>query len=452
MKLRTLQQGVQQQALTQALRQSLHILQMPLLDLQEILSQELESNPVLEELVTSLESLIQGSSGRSEMTQAADPSPGQEEEEEDFLSSIPQPPPSLTQFLLQQFNTRLLNSEEKTAGEAIIGNLDKAGYLLESIEEIAASLKLPAETVEKTLRMVQQCEPVGIGGRSLQECLLIQLRAQGLEKSLAGRLVSEGVLDAVANPQQHERLAHRFKTTPQEIAEAAQKIRSLSPRPGERISSFQELPAIVPDIIITKDREGEFHITLRESELPSLRISPYYKKMLTDPAVGEEARSFVRERILSASVLLRGVQQRHQTMRNLAEALIRLQPAFLEKGNAALCPMTHKDVAVIIKRHPSTVARAVSRKYLECPAGTFLLANLFSSSLKTVEGNAVSAETAKAHLQSLVEKEDPQNPLSDEALMDRARTEGILLARRTVAKYRQQLEIPPAHQRRRRLA
>ena len=452
MKLRAFQEAVQHQTLNQALRQSLHILQMPLQELQETLKEELESNPVLEEI---LENLVQGAlnGNGSKLKEPSDPSSWQEEEEgDDFLSSIPQPPPSLAQFVHQQFSTLLPSAEEAAIGEAIIGNLDRAGYLTEPIEQIAADFKVAVPAAEKVLRMIQQCEPVGIGSRSLQECLLIQLRAQGLEKSLAGRLVSAGALDTVANVQQHERLAHQFKVTLQEISEAVRKICSLAPRPGEVIPSQEELPSIVPDITITKDREGEFHAALRESELPNLRISSHYKKMLTDPAVAEEARLFVRDRILSATILLRGVQQRHQTMRNLAHALIQLQPAFLERGNVALRPMTYKDVAAVIKRHPSTVARAVSKKYLECPAGMFSLVNLFSSSLKTVEGSNVSAETAKAYLQLLVEKEDPQNPWKDEGLMDRARSEGILLARRTVAKYRQQLGIPPAHQRRKRLS
>jgi len=200
-------------------------------------------------------------------------------------------------------------------------------------------------------------------------------------------------------------------------------------------------------VVITQKGDGEFQIVLRNDELPPVRISARYRRMLTDPAVPEEVRSYVRERIQAAVSVLRAVQQRQQTISRLAEAIVSSQPEFLVHGLSALKPMTYRQMAEKIGRHASTVARAVARKHLDCPAGLFALSDLFSQSLEATHGD-VSAQSVRVLLKEMLEGEDRCNPLSDEAIGRRLQAQGIRVARRTVAKYRQQLKIPPAHQRR----
>ena len=437
MKLRAVQQGLQRPVLAQVLQQSLHILQMPLLDLKVLLERELESNPALEEtLRTSSLAPWEGPQGQEQ----------EEEEGFDTVVSVAEPPPTLSDLLHQQLSLLASTLEESMAGQAIIDNLNEDGYLHEPSEEIAASLQLPVETVERGLKLVQQCDPVGVGARTLKECLLLQLRDQGSEKSLAGRLVAEDTLDDLAH-RQYSRLARRMGATVQEVEEAARKISTLSPWPGRLVCQESPCP-LIPDIVITKDRDGQFQIALRDDELPALRISPTFQKMLVDPTVTEETRTFVRQKIQAAVTILRGIEQRHQTMRRIARVLVELQPEFLEYGLIYLKPMTYRQMAVAIGRHPSTVARAVAHKVLECPAGLFPFSDLFSAALPAEAAGPTSSQSVKAQLQEWIASEDRQHPFSDDQLVTRFQAFGIQLARRTIAKYRSQLRIPPAYQRR----
>ena len=465
MKIKPLQQGVQHQALAQALQQSLAILQMPLLELRQLLEAELESNPVLEEaselLAESLKAPAEMATTSSEsldrLAHVTHPdnertnfweTMEEDEDDNDPLSAIAQPPPTLDDLLLRQVHGMALSPEIMRAAELIIGGLDESGYFREPLETLAAQLHLPLAVVEQGLKAVQQCEPVGVGARSLPECLLLQLQAQGLVTSLAARLIQGGALEELGQ-RQYARLARRFDCTPAEIEEAARKIALLAPQPGAVTGSHDQPPSIVPDIVITKHGDDRFHVVLRDNELPPVRISPTYRRMLRDPEVTDEVRAFVRDRIQAAVAVLRGIQQRQQTMHRLAEAVVKTQSAFLGHGLSGLKPMTYKQMAEAIGRHPSTVARAVAHKYLECPAGVFALSELFSVSLPGEFGEeGVSSQSVRMQLRELVASEDRRHPLSDEAIVAQMREHGMHLARRTVAKYRQQLRIPAAHERR----
>ena len=453
MKLRTTQQGVQQQVFAQALQQSLKILQMPLLELKALLEQELESNPVLEEGSPGLEDQVVDELIRishregSSMSDWESVSGGDEEDSTDPLAAIAQPPPTLVDVLLQQVQSHALPRQMLQAAEVIIGSLDEAGYLRDSLEELAGYTDIPLVVLEQVLGVIQGCEPAGVGARSLEECLLLQLKAKGLQDSLAALLIKNGTLEQLAQ-RNYSRLAAQLKVSQEEVEAAARLIASLAPKPGHLLPSGMPASSIVPDLLITKRGDGKFSVIFRDDELPPVKISQTYRKMLNDPRVAEDVRDYVRERIQAALGVLRGIQQRQQTMHRLAEAIIQLQPVFLQHGLGALRPMTYRQMAEAIRRHPSTVARAVAQKYLECPAGVFALSELFSASVASLEGDNVSAQTARVLLKDLVAEEDRRHPLSDETLVEKLQSQGILVARRTVAKYRQQLRIPAAHQRR----
>ena len=453
MKLRAIQQNIQHQVLSQALQQSLHILQMPILELRALLEAELVSNPVLEEgpeiagtQGDRLDQLVRAAHPEVDRANLWESAGDDDDESSDPLATVAQPPPTLDDFLLRQVAGMELTAEELKAAEVIIGVLDDRGYLRDPLEAIAGQAGLPVATVEKALQAVQQCEPSGIGARDLAECLLLQLKAQDLQDSLAARIIREGFLGAVGE-RQYVRVARRLGCGPEAVEQAARAIASLAPSPGELVSPGDSTPSIVPDLVITKHGEG-FHIQLRDDELPPVRISSSYRRMLDNPGISDEVRTFVRDRVQAALTVLRGIQQRQRTMRRLAEAIVASQPEFLEHGLGALRPMTHKQMAALIGRHPSTVARAVADKYLECPAGVFAVSDLFSASLPSDAGEAVSAQSIRVQLRELVAAEDRRRPLNDAAIAAQLRGLGIHLARRTVAKYRRQLRIPAAHQRR----
>ncbi|HEV2488156.1 MAG TPA: RNA polymerase sigma-54 factor [Terracidiphilus sp.] len=412
---------------------------------------------------------------------------------ENFLSQ----PTTLSDHLAWQLGALSLTPDLLNAAELVIGNLDEDGYLAASEEELAAaysqfSVSTPAngnglpdqaaaiELVRRGIDLVQHLDPAGVGARDLRECLLIQIAAQQLEFShvYAKRPVEEEEdphlsLKAEAEAQLEERrrsmevaalivdshlhllqkrdlkdLAHAAQITNEEAHAGMEFIRTLDPRPG-RLYNREQTRLIEPDVVFLK-RGGEWVVSMNEEDLPSLRLSQRYRRMLVAENTDKEVKDYVKERFRSAMQLMRNIAQRKSTILRTCEVIVRRQQEFLDKGVEALRPMMIKEVAEEIGVHPSTISRAVANKYAHTPQGVLELRFFFSEGSNGPEGADTPLLVLKRKVKKLIEDEDVRHPLTDDQLAAMLKAQGIQLTRRTVAKYREDMNIPSTHQRRKR--
>jgi RNA polymerase sigma-54 factor len=335
--------------------------------------------------------------------------------------------------------------------EFIIGSLDDRGWLATPLPEIAQATGQPFEQCEKVLRLVQGLEPVGVGARDLRECLLIQLEAKGQEGTLPWRLIHDQ-FDNLVNRRFPE-IARQLKCTVEEIQAAADCVATLNPKPGLEVSS-EDPKYVVPDLLVERVDE-EYVVLLNDRNVPRLRISSAYESVLRDRKKAErnsndnKTREYIQGKLNSARWLIQTIEQRRRTMIKVMNCIIREQREFFDKGIAFLRPLTLQQVARQIDMHESTVSRVCSGKYVQTPRGVFELKFFFSSGLETEDGEDVSARTAKDIIKTLIEEEDKREPLSDQRIAELLHEKGLRIARRTVAKYREQLNILPARFRRR---
>jgi RNA polymerase sigma-54 factor len=341
---------------------------------------------------------------------------------------------------------RLINEDEKVReiGEYIIGSLDDSGYLTCSIEEIARSVGEDEKKVEEILKMIQTFDPPGVGARDLRESLLIQLEMRDLEDSIAARIVSDYFEEF--KKKKYTDISKRLKVSVKEIQEMAKVIGSLNPKPGLDIVS--EGPTyVIPDLVV--ERVGDKYVVyLNDKNLPRLRISQSYRSQLEkDSSVSEETKEFINGRLKNAKWLIQTIEQRRRTMIKVMESIVEEQGEFFEKGAAYLKPLTLQQIAGQIGMHESTVSRVTTNKYVQTPRGVFELKYFFSSSLSTRSGDEVSARSAKLKIKEIISNEDSKKPLSDQKIADILKEEGLIIARRTVAKYREQLGVLPARHR-----
>lgn len=473
------QQMRQEMKLAPRMMQALKFLQVPWPELREMVRAELEQNPVLEEQVGDGQAQLPVA---EPLTAAAfndvdrendyepddygreidalekmleprpmdaapglpPPTPEAEEKRQYFLDSITAPP-SLHAHLAEQLNESGLAESAKQAGEYIIGNVDENGWLAADVAEIAREAGVGAAAVEEALAVVQEFDPAGVAARDLKECLLIQLRRGGCgDGSLAVRLVEEH-LEALGEATPAG-LAKALKVPPAEVAEAMKRIASLDPKPG---AQFSALPAVyvTPEVEIRRTTEGEYEVEMRREALPRLRISAEYESMLEDPATAEEARKYLAEKIRSGKFVMDSLYQRGVTIRKIAEAIAAAQEEFFEQGISKLKPMTMASLAEGLGVHETTVGRAVSGKYVRTPQGVFELRFFFTAGLAQADGGSISTEAVKEAVAKIIGGEDVRQPLSDQAIVGKLKAQGIQVARRTVAKYREQLGLPPAHKR-----
>jgi RNA polymerase sigma-54 factor len=341
---------------------------------------------------------------------------------------------------------RLITDEEMALaiGEYIIGSLDDSGYLTCTLKEIADTFGATEEEVEKVLKIIQTFDPIGVGARNLKECLLIQLEAKGLGSSLAARIVRDHFDEF--KQKKYLDLSKALKTSLKEIQEQAHVIGSLNPKPGLDIIS-EEPKYVIPDLVV--DRVGDRYIvSLNDRNIPHLRISQSYREELQQNVeLDSEAKDFIQSRLKNAKWLIQTIEQRRRTMIKVMEAIVEEQHEFFEKGAVSLRPLTLQQVASKINMHESTVSRVTTNKYVQTPRGVYELKFFFSSSLSTEDGEEISAKSAKIKIKTIIGKEDPRRPLSDQKIADILKKEGLIIARRTVAKYREQLGILPARHR-----
>jgi RNA polymerase sigma-54 factor len=360
---------------------------------------------------------------------------------EQFLSSEQ----TLYHYLLWQLNLSASAPEVRDAAEVIIGNLDDDGMLVgTTLEEIAQLGEWNLETVEKALELVQQMDPTGVGARSLQESLLIQLRAHGCGDRLAAKLISEH-FHKLQNHKLPE-LARELGIPIEDLVSEVKLIRQLDPHPGRKYAP-SDAHYIEPEVYIEK-MEEEYIIRFNDDGLPQLRINTQYRRMMENKETAKEARDFIKDRFRSAVDLLKNIEHRKQTIYRVCERIVERQREFLDKGVEYLKPMMLKDISEDIGMHLSTISRVVNGKYAHTPQGVIELRRFFTEGMVNDEGEEVSTRIIKLKIKKMIEAEDARNPLTDDEIAARLAAEGQKLSRRTVAKYRDQMKIPGSRERR----
>ena len=460
-----------QQVLSPQLQQSLLVLQTPLLELRNLVQQEMETNPVLEELpdepgpdageteasvddnfkseFEKLASLDQ--EWRDYMAQSANTgtdgfqrSREAKDKRQFFFDSIAVQE-TLQQNLLGQLNQSALNASDRKAAELITGNIDDNGFLQSTPEEMALNSGFPKEDFEKMLALTQSFYPPGVGARDLRECLLIQLRREGKEHSLEYKIVSEHMEDL--GRRRFPEIARRMGISVEDVQSAADNIGRLNPRPGQVFAAAPQ-NYVLPDVTVEKVN-GEYQISLNDEQIPHLRISNLYKDIIASGNTqGSEVKDYIRDKIRSGKFLIRSIHQRQQTISNIAQQIVARQYDFLEHGPSHLKPMTMAEVADAVGVHETTVSRAVSGKYMATPQGVFDMKYFFTPGYQTATGESLSNTSVKEAVLDVVKREDGNEPLSDNEIVEILSERGIPIARRTVAKYRTELNILPSHMRR----
>jgi RNA polymerase sigma-54 factor len=354
---------------------------------------------------------------------------------------------SLSEHLEWQLHMDPISEEVQAAAVCVIGNLDADGRLTATNEEIAAMGPWPEETVERARRAVMRLDPLGCGARDVRECLLVQLEVAGQTDRLAARLISEHL----AELQQHKlpHLSKQIGVDVDTLMNELQFIRTLDPYPGRRYSS-EEPVLIAPEIYIEKldEDDDDYVIYFADDGSPRLRLSPQYQTMLSQQGVSNETKSFIREKMRSAVDLLRNIEHRRQTIYKVVESIVHRQKEFLDHGVQYIKPMMLKDIAEDIGMHLSTVSRVVNRKYAHTPQGVIELRRFFTEGMMNEDGEEISTRIIKLKIKKLIEDEDSHNPITDDQVVKILAKEGIRLSRRTVAKYRDQMQIPGSRERR----
>ncbi|HET9939869.1 MAG TPA: RNA polymerase factor sigma-54 [Candidatus Eisenbacteria bacterium] len=459
--------------MTQRLQQALKLLQMPTLELQQALKLELERNPLLEEVdeieeVQEIEEVKkeEGQDGEAEPVETAEPDKNQEvdwnelwpdnyeipsaprtdDPDAEFYERVPVTRRSLGDHLIEQLRLLERGEEDLAIGEYLIGSIDENGYLQTTVEEVAEAFAVAPEKVEEVLAEIQKFEPAGVGARNLQECLWIQLVQRKDEGTLAGRVVQEQFDNLLA--KRFGEIARGLKCSIEEVQAAGDLIATLDPRPGQEIAA-EETKYVTPDLIVERVA-GEFVVSLNDRNVPRLRISQAYQQMLRNKSAGQdETRKFISDKLNSAKWLIQTIEQRRKTMIKVMRRIVEEQREFFERGVEGLKPLTLQQIANQIGMHESTVSRVTTNKYVQTPRGVFELKYFFSSGLATEEGDDVSAKVAKDKILTLINNEDKMDPLSDQRIAEILHEQGLRIARRTVAKYREALRLLPARARRR---
>ncbi len=466
MELRLSLRQTQRMIMTQSLQQAIGLLQLSRLELIQAVRQELEENPVLDEEVMEEPRLSTETSGEEEGEQADDRLSDFDwesylQDASDYRREFPREevetwspeerltrPRSLSDHLLFQLHLSTSDPIVIRWATEIIGNLDENGYLNVPLEDLRGETSTELDVIEHALGLVQSFDPVGVAARDLRECLLLQLDSikDGSEIALARTLVADHLVDLEG--RYLTRIADKLKVPIKAIQDAVLLICSLEPKPG-RTFSTEEPRYITPDVYILKI-DDRFVVVLNEDGLPRLRISSYYRGLLSKGrSSSKETREYVEGKMRSALWLIRSIEQRQRTLFKVTESIVKFQREFLDKGITHMRPLTLKEVAEDINMHESTVSRVTTNKYVHTPEGLFELKYFFHRGVQAVDGEAVSSLTVKELVRKLLTGEDTGKPLSDQKVVEILRQQGIEIARRTVAKYRGQLKIPSSSRRRR---
>jgi RNA polymerase sigma-54 factor len=467
----------QRVVMTPLLQQAIQLLQLSTLELQEVVQKELLENPLLEE--------VQPETAEQPDGQAAPDVPTAPPAEP--LSSEAAPPPTterqtddlpfdLTAVIFDDHEERSLVAQEdredlpfenmvrsvsslndhldeqlrfatedpvvRKIGEEIIGNLDEDGYLRAELGEIATRCGVEVAAVEPVLAMIQAFDPPGVAARSIQECLLIQLKSDPNPDPVSVEIVEQYFEDLTR--RRYPDIARALRLPLDRVMESVEEIMGLEPKPGRRFGG-NDSRYIVADVVVHK-MGSEYVVVLNEDGIPRLRVNSLYRSLLRNN--GDEAKQYVEQKLRSAMWLIKSVDQRQRTLRKVTQSIVKFQRDFLDKGIAHLKPLSLRDVGEDIGMHESTISRVTTNKYVETPQGLFELKYFFHSGIASGDGEMVSSVSVKKMIQDLLANEDPAKPLSDQEVAQILKGRGLVIARRTVAKYREELGILPSHQRR----
>ena len=488
----------QQMVLAPQLQQSLALLQAPILELRAQVEQELQQNEMLEEVPVAeleqeerpgkekdeaageptpaddspepaeegpepaaekdsadpvddfqaeFEHLAQiDEQWRDHFSQAAGPNRASQEDEErrQFMFDSLVAGQSLQEMLLEQVRDAGLTAEELPVAEMIVGNMDERGYLAASLEELSASTGLPLSRFASALTVIQGFQPPGVGARDLGECLRLQLERAGRQDTLEYKIVT-GHMEALGRRRFPE-IARALNEDVVDAQEAADRIGHLEPHPGRAFLPDND-QYIIPEVFVQKVGE-DWVVTLNNEQVPHLRISNHYKDVMARAETTPDVREYIRDKIRAGKFLIKSLHQRQQTIHNIATEIVKRQREFMEQGRAHLKPLTMNQVAEVVGVHETTVSRAVSGKYMETPHGVFEMKHFFTSGFTAADGQSVANTSIKDMVAEIIKGEDQFNPLSDDAIVKLLVAKGITIARRTVAKYRGELNILPSNLRR----
>jgi RNA polymerase sigma-54 factor len=467
------------------LYQAMDLLYMPLLDLQQHLKQELLNNPFLdmvepeEDEEESEEEAVETETQPEQEEKANDEidweeilldgfdagGRREEHEEREYYEPVTVDTRDLSDHLLDQISLLELTPRQAFLADEFIGNINEDGYLACSLDDLLTAVNatvvkaaeeierdtddLPLYTrseIEQMLSTIQSLDPPGVGARDLRECLMLQLKEAGLEQSVPYRLERD-CFEELINHRWSE-ISKRFGISPMDVQKAADEIKKLDPKPGLVYSAASD-NYIIPDLIVDKI-DGKYHVFLNDANLPRLKLSRAYQEIARDKKKFEgENKEFISSKLNSANWMIQAIEQRRQTMLKVMNYIVDRQRDFFEKGVQHLKPLTLREVAEVISMHESTVSRVTNEKFVQTPRGVLPLKFFFSSGLSTTAGEDVSARGIKAQIEKLVADEDPKHPLTDQAIVNILKESGVQIARRTVAKYRDQLGVLSARMRKR---
>ncbi len=479
------QRQSQSLVLAPQLRQSLKILQVAALDLRSVIQEELQANPTLEELPmegVSLDKEIDApEEGSADANSPADSDTTENREEVDFskefeilnkldedwrdhMASAGGAQPfttedaerrqhffdslvtetSLQEHLLQQAELADIAPSVLEAMRYLVGSLDDRGFLTQTPADIALQTGLPLETVQGAVKLLTTFDPPGIGAKSLEECLLIQLAAQGRGESMAARIVRDHF--ELLSRRRIPEIARKLGAHADDVQLAIEEIGSLNPAPGRRFADDNNR-VVVPDVTVEKDGD-KWVITLNSDYIPRLRISNTYRELIARGTLSKQERDYLRERIRSGKFLINSIEQRQQTIERITREIIQVQDAFFEHGVAQLKPLTMTQIAAVVGVHETTVSRAIANKFIKTPHGVFAMKFFFTPGYQADSGASVSNKSVKEMINDLVAGEDTAKPFSDQEIVAKLQEKGINIARRTVAKYREELGLLPSNLRR----
>jgi RNA polymerase sigma-54 factor len=467
--------------MTPQLQQAIRLLQLSRLEMNQMITQEIMENPLLEDIALETSEEETSLPPESDTERREEDSQFKEVEQveefgglsfkwdeyldEDSAEGSKEPsyyrsssedlpsyeqtltkPTSLVDHLLWQLSLYSVTEAEKRIGTIIVGNLDDDGYLRTPMEEIGVIAGCGADEVEKVLELIQTFDPQGVGARDLKECLLIQIEQLGLQGTLISAVIEHHLGDL--ENKKYAVIGRSLGVSVEEVFQASKVIEHLEPKPGRPFSSTENL-YIIPDVFVVK-LEGNYVVILNDDGLPRLRINPYYKRLLRSKETATDlTKAYVEDKLRSARWLIRSIEQRNRTICRVSESIVKFQRDFFDRGIGYLKPLVLKQVADDISMHESTISRVTTHKYMYTPQGIFELKFFFNSSVPRLggEGESLSSVTVREMIRKMVVEEDPKKPLTDQEIVEALKLKNIGIARRTVAKYRAWLNIPSASKR-----
>lgn len=465
----------QQLVMTPQLQQAIKLLQMTRLELQDVVRQELEENPLLEETaevedirdVEPLEAAEKENDPDAQESEFHEVEAGEDtlrdwdsyldgynyssgeqysgEDEHTSFENLLTRKDTLIDHLLWQLHMGHFSDHEVGIGEEIIGNIDEEGYLRASLEEVAETCSVSEVEVLPVLERIQEFDPTGVAARDLRECLLIQSRFLGMQGSVVERILLNHIKDL--ETRKYKQIARDLKVDVNQVLMAAKIIGELDPRPG-RVFGSEDVQYISPDIFIYKVAE-DYVVMLNEDGLPNLKVNSFYIEARGNGSMDSRAEDYVSDKIRSAQWLIKSIQQRQRTIYKVAKSIVKFQREFLDHGIEHLRPLVLRDVADDIGMHESTISRVTTNKYMQTPLGLFELKYFFNSGLSTSEGDFVSSESVKNRIKEIIDNEDSKKPLSDQKIAEMLSDETVNIARRTVTKYRELLRLGSSSERKR---